>query len=176
MGTILIVRAVIALVAAMVITFSSNHAAVVGLIVFMGFGFALAGVLMFSIPFVGLHGVAKTTTGIFSISSAVAAGLAAAMMGAGLPALLVVVSTWAAIAAAMELYAGYRSTDKALSREWLSMGVLTAVLAIVMAVVPMNEVYAVGIFGAYAAIIGVFQVIAGISLRTAARYTNEVSS
>jgi uncharacterized membrane protein HdeD (DUF308 family) len=85
-------------------------------------------------------------------------------------------STWAAISAAMELYAGYRSTDKALSREWLSMGVLTAVLAIVMAVVPMDEVYAVGIFGAYAAILGVFQVIAGISLRTDARHTNEVSS
>jgi hypothetical protein len=41
----------------------------------------------------------------------------------------------------------------------------------------MNDVYAVGIFGAYAAIVGVYQVIAGISLRTdATSSTRKVSS
>jgi uncharacterized membrane protein HdeD (DUF308 family) len=44
----------------------------------------------------------------------------------------------------------------------------------------MNDVYAVGFFGAYLAIIGIFQIIAGVSLRADSTQTtpstNEVSS
>jgi uncharacterized membrane protein HdeD (DUF308 family) len=85
-------------------------------------------------------------------------------------------SIWAGITAALELYAGYRETNRTVAKEWLTIGGFTAILAIIEAVVPMNDVYAVGIFGAYAAIVGVYQIIAGISLRSDAPSTRKVSS
>ena len=81
-------------------------------------------------------------------------------------ALVLVLSIWAALTAALELYAGYRHTNRAVSREWLTSGAFTALLAIIVALFPVNDVYAVGLFGAYGAILGVYLVIAGLSLRS----------
>ena len=50
----------------------------------------------------------------------------------------------------------------------LLLGILTAVLGVVEAVLPLNDVYAVGLFGAYGAIVGVFAAIAGFSNTSAA--------
>jgi hypothetical protein len=77
-----------------------------------------------------------------------------------------VLSIWAAVTAALELYAGYRHRDRAIAREWLTAGAFTALLAIVVGAFQVNDVYAVGLFGAYGAILGVYLVIAGISLRS----------
>lgn len=176
-GNALILRAIPTLLAAVVITFSRNHAAVVGLTVFVGFAFLLAATLMFTIMSVPLEGLNRTLVGIQSIATVVAAAVAAATLNGGLPALLLVVSIWAGISAALELYAGYRESNRTVAKEWLTIGGFTAILAIIEAVVPMNDVYAVGIFGAYAAIVGVYQVIAGISLRSDAQSsTRKVSS
>ena len=162
----MILRAIPTLVAAIVITFSRNHAAVVGLTVFVGFAFLLASTLIFTIASVPLQGLNRTLFGIQAIATVVAAAVAAATLTQGLPALLLVLSIWAGISAALELYAGYRESNRTVAKEWLTIGGFTAILAIIEAVVPMNDVYAVGIFGAYAAIVGVYQVIAGISLRS----------
>ena len=105
-----------------------------------------------------------------------AAATAAASLNGGLPALILVISIWAALTAALELYAGYREQNRTVAKEWLTIGAFTAVLAIIEAAVPLNDVYAVGLFGAYAAMVGVFQVIAGISLRTDSPLKNEVAS
>ena len=168
LGNAFILRAIPTLIAAGVITFSGNHGAVIGLVVFVGFAFLVAPVLLLSIPMVPLTGITRITTGIQAISTVSAGAVAAATLTGGLPALVLVISIWAAITAAMELYAGYRSTDRVVAREFLTLGALTAVLAIAIGVIPMNDVYAVGIFGAYAMIIGLFLVIAGISLRAGA--------
>lgn len=180
MGTALILRALPALAGAIIITFSRNHAPIVGLAVFVGYAFLIAGVLIFTIAAVPLEGVSRTMVGIQAISTGIAAAVAAVTINSGLTALILVMSIWAGVTGLAELYAGYRSTDKAVSREWLTLGGFTALLAIVYAVIPMNDVYAVGIFGAYLAIIGIFQIIAGISLRAdssqTAPKTNEVSS
>lgn len=180
MGTALILRAFPALAAAAIITFSRNHAPVVGLAVFVGFAFLLASVLIFTIAAVPLEGVSRTMVGIQALSSVIAAAIAAVTINSGLTALILVMSIWAGVTGLAELYAGYRSTDKALSREWLTLGGFTALLAIVYAAIPMNDVYAVGLFGAYLAIIGIFQIIAGVSLRADSTQTtpltNEVSS
>jgi uncharacterized membrane protein HdeD (DUF308 family) len=165
------------LVAAVAITFSRNHAAVIGLTVFVGFAFLLAATLMFSIMSVPLVGLNRNLVGIQAIATVAAAAVAAATLNQGLPALLLVLSIWAAITAVLELYAGYRESNRTVAKEWLTIGGFTAILAIIEAVVPMNDVYAVGIFGAYAAIVGVYQVIAGISLRSdATTSTRKVSS
>lgn len=176
-GNALILRSIPALIAAVVITFSRNHAAVVGLSVFVGFAFLIASVLVFTIMSIPLDGLNRTLVGVQAITTVVSAAIASATLTAGLPALLLVVSIWAGITAALELYAGYRETNRTVAKEWLTIGGFTAILAIIEAVVPMNDVYAVGIFGAYAAIVGVYQVIAGISLRTdATSSTRKVSS
>lgn len=177
LGTALIVRALPTLAAAVVITFSRNHSPVVGLSVFVGFGLVLAAVLLWTVFMVPLEGLNRTLVGVQAIITAVSAAVAAATLGGGLPALILVISIWAAGTGALELYAGYRESQRAAAREWLVLGSFTALLAIVEAAIPMNDVYAVGIFGAYAAIVGVFQIIAGISLRVdSQKVQNEVSS
>ena len=77
-GNALILRAIPTLLAAVVITFSRNHAAVVGLSVFVGFAFLLASTLMFTIMSVPLEGLNRTLVGIQSITTVVAAAVAAA--------------------------------------------------------------------------------------------------
>ena len=175
-GNALILRAIPTLIAAVIITFTRNHAAVVGLTVFVGFAFLLASTLMFTIMSVPLEGLNRTLIGIQSIATVVAAAVAAATLTGGLPVFLLVLSIWAGISAVLELYAGYRERNRTVAKEWLTIGGFTAILAIIEAVVPMNDVYAVGIFGAYLAIIGVYQVIAGISLRSESTSTSKVSS
>lgn len=175
-GNALILRAIPTLIAAVIITFTRNHAAVVGLTVFVGFAFLLASTLMFTIMSVPLEGLNRTLIGIQSIATVVAAAVAAATLTGGLPVFLLVLSIWAGISAVLELYAGYRESNRTVAKEWLTIGGFTAILAIIEAVIPMNDVYAVGIFGAYLAIVGVYQVIAGISLRSESTSTSKVSS
>lgn len=175
-GNALILRALPALVAAVVITFSRNHAAAVGLAVFVGFAFLLGSALIFTIMSVPLEGLSRTLVGIQAIATVVAAAIASATLTGGLPNFLLVLSIWAGLSAVLELYAGYRESNRTVAKEWLTIGGFTALLAIIEAVVPMNDVYAVGIFGAYAAIIGVYQIIAGISLRSESPTTPKVSS
>ena len=176
LGNALILRAIPTLIAALMITFSRNHAPVVGLAVFVGVGFLLAAVMLFTVMSVPLDGLNKKLLGAHAIVTAVSAAIAAASLSGGLPALILVISIWAALTAALELYAGYREQNKTVAKEWLTIGAFTAVLAIIEAAVPLNDVYAVGLFGAYAAMVGVFQVIAGISLRTDSPLKNEVAS
>lgn len=167
MGNAFILRAIPLLIAGLVITFSGDHSPVVGLVVFLGFAFMVTPVLLLTIVIVPLTGVSRIMMGIQAIATVSAGAVAAATLTGGLSALILVFSVWAAITGATELYSGFRSSDRTVAREWLVIGGFTAVLAIVMAVIPLNDVYAVGIFGAYAFIVGVFLVIAGISLRTA---------
>lgn len=154
------------LIAGLAITFISDHSAVIGLVVFLGFAFLISPILLLTIVIVPLTGVSRIMTGIQAMATLIAGAIAAATLTGGLSALILVFSVWAAVTGATELYAGFRSTDRLLAREWLVIGGFTAVLAIVMAVIPLNDVYAVGIFGAYALIVGVFLVIAGVSLRS----------
>lgn len=175
MGNILIARSIPTIAAALVITFSRNHAAEVGLVVFVAFGLIVAPIIFLESLYVGLEKTVKNSIAVQAIATAVAAAIAAATIGEGLGAFVLVISIWAAISAATELYAGYKCTEKTISRELLALGGITALLAIVVAAIPMNDVYVVGIFGAYAAILGVFLVIAGISLRLDSR-TNKGTS
>lgn len=166
LGTSLLWRAAPALVAAIVITFSRNHAAAVGLSVFAGFAIVSSVILVVAIARVPLNGSDRILFGIQAVVTAVTGAIALVSLGGGLSALVLILSVWAGLTGALELYAGYRQADRAMSREWMTTGTFTAILAIIMAVVPVNDVYAVGLFGAYGAILGVYVVIAGVSLRS----------
>jgi hypothetical protein len=129
-------------------------------------------------------GVLRTVFLLQAIVS-LAAG-AAALLGVrgGLPVLLVVLGLWGVIAGFLELYAGIRSRGRrAAARDWVFIGALTVVFAIVCFVIPPDyvqhynapddggartlnaSVMIVGALGIYAAIVAVYLAIAGFSLR-----------
>ncbi len=165
LGASFLWRALPAVAAALVITFSRNHSPLIGLSVFGAFAIVASLVLFVSIARVPLTGSDRIFFGVLAVVTFTAGIIALINLHAGLPALVMVLTVWAALTAALELYAGYRHSDRAISREWLTIGAFTAILAIAVAAFPVNDVYAVGLFGAYAAILGVYLVIAGLSLR-----------
>lgn len=166
--TVPVVRAALALVPAAIITFTADHAAQFGLLVFGAF--ALASGLF-------LAGMSWRTLGdprerrLFAVQGAVgvvAGALALALNGGGLGFFLYLVTVWAAVTGFLELYSGIRVRDRSASaRDWLVVGGLTAALSLAFLLLPPNAVVAVGLFGAYLVIVGVYLVIAGLSLKWA---------
>lgn len=165
-----IIRALPALLATIVITFSQDHSAQLGLIVFGCFAIAtgvlLAGFSHRRMP----RGTARTlviSQGVIGVLAGVGALL---LNAAGVGVFLYLVSVWAAVTGFLELYSGVRvKPGNALSRDWLIAGAMTAILAIVFLLIAPDSVTAVGLFGAYAAILGVYLMIAGFSLKWAAQ-------
>jgi uncharacterized membrane protein HdeD (DUF308 family) len=165
------VRALAALVAAGVITFTRDaHTPAFGLIVFGIFAIVdgLATGLLSAL--LGARGLTRTLFIVQGVVGLVAGVLALALSGNGLGLFLYLVTVWAALTGFLELYSGLRSRARdAAARDWLITGALTAVLAVVLLFVPADAVLAIGLFGAWAVIVGVFQAIGAASLRTSAR-------
>lgn len=166
--TVPVLRAAIAAVPATAITFNADHSSEFGLIAFGSFavlgGLAVGGVSRITLrrslerSLFLVSGVVGVTTGI----------LALVFSGGGLGFFLFLVSMWAAVTGALELYSGVRSRrSDACGRDWMLMGGLTAVLALVFTVLPPDAVSAVGLFGAYLVLLAVYLVIAGLSLKWA---------
>ncbi|MFC6356250.1 DUF308 domain-containing protein [Luethyella okanaganae] len=161
-----LVRAILAVVPAVVITFSPDHSPESGLIVFGCWALAtglVVGALSLrrfgdrvSRSLFAANGVITTAAGI----------LALGLFGGGLGFFLYLVTVWAALTGFLELYAGLRVRGRSTSsRDWLTAGGLTAVLAIVFLLLPPNAVVAVGLLGAYLVILAVFLGIAAFSLK-----------
>ena len=166
-----IARAVVALVAAGVVTFNSNHSATFGLVVFGAY--AVVGGLLVGI--LSWRSVAdRTVRRLFvaqGVIGVIAGVLALALSTSGLGLFLYLVSVWAALTGFLELYCGLRSRSKdPSSRDWIIVGAFTAVLALVFLLIPSDSVLAVGLFGAYAVIVGVYLAIGGFSLKWAAQH------
>lgn len=159
----LLARAVPALIAAAVITFSANHSVIVGQLVFMAYGFIIAPVFVWGAFANAFTTRARRSYLVIGVASVVAAAVTAITIGQGLIAFTLTLGIWAAVSGALEIFAGISSEAKYQSREMLLLGILTAILGVVEAVLPLNDVYAVGLFGAYGAIVGVFAAIAGFS-------------
>ncbi|WP_244893246.1 HdeD family acid-resistance protein [Agreia bicolorata] len=160
-----IARAIPAIVVALVVTFTPNHSSVIGLLVFGAFALAsgvLTGILTLrAVPV----GTSRTLLLTQAVTSVVAGVLALALQGFGLGFLLYLVSVWAAITAVLELVTGLRSRGDAPAKDWIAMGGLTGILALVFLLLPLTDLVAVGLFGAYGAVLGIYLVIAGLSLR-----------
>ena len=160
-----LVRAVVALLAGGFITFDPEHSARVGLIVFGSYALA-EGVI------VGVGGLLlkdAVTKWLFVAQGilGVVVGIAALVLnGAGLGVLLYGVSVWALLTGFAELYCGIRNRGRSEpSRDWMVIGVLTVVLALVYLVIPPDALLAVGLFGAYAVIVGVYVGIGAFTLK-----------
>jgi uncharacterized membrane protein HdeD (DUF308 family) len=163
-----VVRGLLALVPAAVITFSQNHSPEFGLLVF-GAWAIVAGLVVgaLSMRLVADRGIRS----LFVVTAVVTvvAGILALSVPGGLPFLLYLVSVWAAVTGFVELFAGLRARGRtAAARDWIAAGGLTAVLAIVFLLLPPDAVTAVGLLGGYLVILGVYLVIGGLSLKWAA--------
>jgi uncharacterized membrane protein HdeD (DUF308 family) len=163
-------RAFAALALAAVITFTrDSHTAQFGLIVFGAFGVVdglATGVGASLVP----RGVTRILFVVQGAIGVLAGVLALALNSSGLGLFLYLVTVWAALTGVLELYSGFRSRSKdPAGRDWLITGAITAVLALTFVLIPSDAVLAIGLLGAWAVIVGVFQGIGAVSLRTAAR-------
>ena len=162
-----VVRGLLALIPAAVITFSQNHSPELGLLVF-GAWAIVSGLVVGALSLRLLD--ARGIRSLFVVNAVVTvtAGLLAVSVPGGLPFLLYLVSVWAAVTGFVELYAGLRSRGRTpAARDWIAVGGFTAVLAIVFLLLPLDAVTAVGLVGGYLVILGVYLVIGGFSLKWA---------
>jgi hypothetical protein len=180
-----LLRALIAAAAALMITFSSDHSAPVGLAVFSGFVFVTSLVQILAAWLVLPAGARWS-----SILQA-AFGLIAGMV-TGIPMwrtddlFFFVVVTWALVTGGIELLAGIRArrTSDPLARDAITVGAFGILLAGALLLIPagfLQEytidkagtfllsgiILGVGLFGGYAAIVAVFLGIAGLTPRRA---------
>lgn len=177
-------RAIPALVLAGVVTFSADHSPALGLITFGIFAAATGAVIMaFAIRSpAGTARVLQLTQGVVTL---VAGIVSLAMIAGGLPFFVLVLTAFAVVTGFLELYLGLRSrrTDRS-ARDWIFTGGLTVLLAIIVLLVPPGfvqtfegpdgvvreltaSVIVVGTLGAYWAILGIYLVIAALSLKWA---------
>lgn len=178
-----ILRAVPAIVFAAVITFSLDHSAPLGFVSFGIVGIPSAAVLAYAA--LRATGVERTMGLVHAVLTLIAAALALLSTQAGLPLLVLLVSGWAVVTGFVELYLGLRSRRRdRFGRDRIFSGALTVALGLALLLVPPQysqplggienvqgtltaSVIVVGAMGAYWAVLGVFLVIAGLSLKWA---------
>lgn len=176
-----LLRALFAAVAAVMITFSSDHSAPVGLAVFSGFVFVTALVQVLAAWLVVPAGSR------WSYVLLAALGIVAGMVS-GIPdwrsdnLFFIVVSSWAILSGGIELLAGFRArrSGDVSARDAITVGAFGVLLGVVLLLIPAGFVQeytiekagtfllsgiilGVGMFGGYAAIVAVFLGIAGLT-------------
>jgi hypothetical protein len=192
-------RALFAAIAAVMITFSPDHSAAVGMSVFSGFAIATGLVLLLSLWLVYPAGRRwpATLLGILTVLAGMASGISVWRTN---EVFFVLVIAWAVTTGVVELVSGWRGLrppavraeqerfavapmPRGEARDAVTIGIVTLVLAVGLALVPTGYVLdyyiedaqqgftltgitiGVGIFGGYAAIVAVYLGIAGFSPR-----------
>jgi uncharacterized membrane protein HdeD (DUF308 family) len=181
---VLAVRSAAALALAVVITFSQDHSAHLGLVGFGVFAAVSAGLSLWLTLRARLPRSTRTLLAVHAAVGLLAGILALALTGAGTPAFLAIVTAYALVAGVLELFAGIRErrASSLLATEWIAGGVLTLLLAAALLVLPPDlaqdytgpdgvarqltaAIVGVGLLGAWAAIVGVYWAIAAVSVR-----------
>ena len=160
-----VVRALPALILGLTITFSQNHSARLGLVLFGLFAVVSGALILIFHRRVGDRVVHRIflTLGVIAV---VCGGAALAGNAGGLGLLLLLLSVYFATTGFLELYAGLRSRGRlTLARDWVLVGAFTAIAALVFLLIPPDALVAVGLLGAYGIVVGVYLVIGGLSLR-----------
>jgi uncharacterized membrane protein HdeD (DUF308 family) len=178
-----LLRALFAAMAALMITFSPDHSAGVGLAVFGGFGIATA--LVFAVAAWLVAPAGHRGAPILLAAIHLVAGMAASAVALRSDVLFfVVIIAWALAAGTAELVAGVVQrgrTGRSASRDAIVVGALTILLGVAVLLVPADysldyfiedagrgftltgTIIAVGLLGGYAAIAAVYLGIAGFS-------------
>ena len=166
--TVPLVRASVAVVPAVLITFTANHSPEFGLLVFGAFAF-VSGVV---VAVLSRRTLADSRErGAFlvqGVAGVVAGTLALAFHGGGLGFFLYLVTVWGIVTGFLELSSGIRARRRdPEDRDWLVMGAATVLFALLVLVLPPNVVVSVGLLGAYLVMLVVYLGIAGFSLKWA---------
>lgn len=179
-------RAAIAAIAALMITFSPDHSAGVGLSVFSGFAMLTGLILVFSAIWV--YPAGRRWAPVLLCIISLAAGMVASIDPIRTPTVFfVTVISWALLTGVVELVWGLRErrrveVPRAEARDQMTVGVLGLLLAGATLVVPVDYLWdytiqeagdfqltgitiAVGLYGGYAAIAAVYLAIAGLTPR-----------
>ena len=178
-----VIRAIPLAGLALWITFSADHSATFGLISFGVFG-VVAGVMTGAVAWFRLSRSRARAFFVAQGAVTVAAGILALVFHtAGIQYFFLLVTAFAAVTGFLELYSGLRVRHRFVaSTDWIAVGTFTAFAAIVFLLIPPSfsqtftgpdhvrrvldaAVIAVGILGAYAAIVAVYLVVAGLSAK-----------
>src|SRR5690606_17728137 len=155
------------LIVGLIITFTEDHSPHIGLIAFGAFALISGLVLLVGAFRTIFDRVVRGTLSGQGVISVVTGGAAIALSGRGLSVLLFIVTVYAGRTGVLELYAGIRSHGVPPARDWVTVGAYTAIAAIVFVLIPPDSILTTGLIGAYAIILGVFLLIAGLSLKWA---------
>jgi len=182
-----LLRALPALVVAAVITFNADHSARLGFVTFGSLALVSGAVVLVGSVRALPQGIVRLCLAVQGAVGIVLGAIALFSTEAGLPFLILLVSAFGVLTGFLELYSGLRSRGRSDSaRDWLFAGALTVLFAVVVLVVPADysqpftgpdgveraltaSIVLVGLLGAYGAILGVYLVIAGLSLKWAPR-------
>jgi len=179
-----LVRALVAALAAAMVTFAPDKSYVVGLTIFAGFAIT-SGLLLIVAAFLVSD---RTRRGPYILIGAfdVVAGMFASVQPLqSSVALLVLLISWAAITGIAEFFVGFADRragrDRVVARDHMFAGALAVLFAALVAFVPpaysldyfikeagqsftlTGEIIMVGLFGGYTAILAVYLAIAGLS-------------
>ncbi|GGF37091.1 hypothetical protein [Subtercola lobariae] len=163
-----IARAIPAFVVAAYLTFTENHSSQVGLFVFGSYAVVASVIVaVLSARYVAVPATRRlcVAQGVIGLVLGV---VALVFNTGGTPFFLYIVTLFGALTGFLELYCGLRSRttkDHLAAKDWIAAGAFTALLALVFLVVPLDVVTAVGLFGGYAVMLGIYLVIGGLSLR-----------
>lgn len=177
-------RALFAALAAVMVTFSSDHSAPLGLGVFSGFALATGLVFALSVWLVYPRGQ-RLTPSLLAVVSIVAGMVGSVGSWRTTGVFFGVVIAWALLSGAIELVGALRqrkTAGVAGARDGVLIGILSLVLGVVL-MLPIQQyaldysiagagsftltgiTIAVGLFGGYTAVVAVFLAIAGFSPR-----------
>lgn len=157
-------RAVAAAVLAVVVTFSQDHSPTFGLLVFGVFQ-----IVQGAIVGIGLR-AARSRAGRLILLARAAIGVllgtaALALPYAGLGTLVLLVTAGSLVLGVLEVLSGLRREDAGpWSRDAVAVGGLTAVVGLLLSVLPPDAVFLVGLLGAWGAVVAVYLGIAAASL------------
>ena len=168
LGLVFVLWSVPLVAAGLFITFSVDHAPMVGLIglLVVALGTAItriAAVLTLS----SSTRVWRWANGSAALASLIISGLAAAALVASpsLGTFTLLVAGWAAAVAVCDILLSVNSTQPVVTRDFRVLALAGGALAVIEGALPLTSVYAVGILGAYGIVTCVYLVIAGLTLR-----------
>jgi len=150
------------------ITFSVNHAPIIGLI-----GVIITAVGSSISRAVALVAVADASVSwrvphvaafVVSVIVSILAG-AASLVGPTLGVFTLLVATWAGASAVCDILLSINAADKVVRRDYRVIALAGILLAVIEIAVPLSSVYAVGILGAFGIVVSVYAAIAGVTLR-----------
>jgi hypothetical protein len=181
-----LVRAVVAAVVAIVTTFSLDHSSTIGLLLFALF--ALGSGTVGGVFGASRLGDDRASRRLFLAQAAVSGVAAIIAVALSLtaprpPAYVYLVVAWAVVAGLLELVAGVLGRERSpLARDWTVVGAMTVLLGVVFLAVPPDfttnfsgasgvsgtmttSIMAVGLFGAYAAIVAAYLAIGAFTFK-----------